>query len=229
MNNVLEFKKPKNNKKDDNKPNHPPLINLPPVTKALLIIMIAIHAFVFLIMDDDARATFFLNFGFIPSIWTGHNDYAIDFNALISPITYMFLHANLMHIIMNGTMLMAFGAGVEKWMGGKRFLIFFILCGIGALIIETIIHPFSQYPVVGASGGISGLFAAILIIMQSQGRLSNGKYGIWPIAAIWVGISLVFGLFGGAIVGGTIAWAAHLGGFITGFGLMKLRYFQAQH
>ncbi len=225
MNNIVDFKKPK--KQKDQKPKHPPLINLPPITKALLLIMIAVHAVAFLLLDETTRASLFLNFGYVPAIWTGQTDYSIDLNALVSPITYMLLHGNMMHIIMNGTMLMAFGAGIEKWLGAKRFLIFFILCGIGSVIVETLIHPFAQYPVVGASGAESGLFAAILILLQSQGRLPTGKYGIWPFAAFWIGLSLVFGLIGGSVIGSQIAWAAHLGGFITGFGLLRLNYFKA--
>jgi membrane associated rhomboid family serine protease len=224
-NNVVDFKNPKKGK--DEKPKHPPLINLPPITKALLLITVAVYAVTFLLLDEAARASLFLNFGFVPAIWTGESSYSIDMNTLISPLTYMFLHGNMMHIVMNGTMLMAFGAGIEKWMGAKKFLWFFILCGIASVIVETLIHPFSQHPVVGASGAESGLFAAILIMLQSQGRLPTAKYGIWPFAAFWIGLSLVFGLIGGSVAGSQIAWAAHLGGFIAGFGLLKLKYFKA--
>jgi len=222
MNNIVDFKKPK--KEPENKPSHPPMINLPPVTKYLLLAIICIHVALMFTNEAD-KAYVFLNFGFIPSIWTGNNVHGFDVFALISPLTYIFLHGTWMHVVMNGAMLMAFGAGVEKWMGAKKFLIFFILCGIASVIVETIIHPFSTNPVIGASGAESGLFAAILILLQSQGRLPTGKYGIWPFAAMWIGISLVFGLIGGAMMGGQIAWAAHLGGFIAGFGLLKLKYF----
>ncbi len=223
MSNIADFKKPK--KEPEQKPSQPPMINLPLVTKYLLLAMIGIHIALLFVNDAD-KAYVFLNFGFIPSIWTGNNAYGFDIYALISPITYIFLHGTWMHIAMNGAMLMAFGAGVEQWMGAKKFLIFFILCGIAAVAIETIIHPYSTNPVIGASGAESGLFAAILILLQSQGRLPTGKYGIWPFAALWIGISLVFGLISGFTGGGQIAWAAHLGGFIAGFGLLKLKYFR---
>lgn len=223
MNNIVDFKKPK--KKQEDKPSHPPMINLPPITKYLLILIIAIHVGLFFVNDAD-KAFILLNFGFIPSIWTGQSAYGFDLYALFSPLTYMFLHGTLMHIIMNSAMLMAFGAGVEQWMGSKKFLIFFILCGLCAVVVETIIHPFSTNPVIGASGAESGLFAAILILLQSQGRLPTGKYGIWPFAAFWIVLSLIMGLVGGVIMGGQIAWAAHLGGFIAGFGLLKINYFK---
>lgn len=226
MNNVVDFKKPK--KTPEKKPKHPPLINLPIVTKYLVIAIIVSYALIALFASDMDKAFIYLNFGYIPAIWTGNSDYTIDTNALLSPITYMFLHGNMMHVVMNTCMLMAFGTGVEKWMGAKRYLIFFILCGLIALVVETLIHPFSQNPVIGASGAESGLFAAILILLQQQGRLPTGKYGIWPFAAVWIGISVVFRLLGEQIGIGAIAWAAHLGGFLGGFILLKLRYFQAR-
>jgi membrane associated rhomboid family serine protease len=226
MGNIVNFKKPKPTPDRDKKTDHPPLINLPIVTKILIVAMITIHAILFIGFGDMDRAFVFLNFGFIPSIWTGNSAYQIDIYALLSPLSYMMLHGNLMHIVMNTTMLMAFGSGVEQWMGARRFFLFFVLCGLASVAVETLIHPFSQNPVIGASGALSGLFAAILILLQSQGRLPTGKYGVWPFAMFWIGLSVVFGFVGGAMTGGgQIAWAAHLGGFIGGFVLLKTRYF----
>jgi membrane associated rhomboid family serine protease len=226
MTNIVDFKKPK--QPVNKKPETPPFINLPPVTKFLLIAMIVLYGVIHFIMDDNGRTHVFLNFGFIPALWTGQTDYgfAFDFNMIISPITYIFLHANFMHIAMNGAMLMAFGAGVEKWMGARKFIEFFILCAVASVVFETIIHPASTNPVIGASGAESGLFAAILILLQSRGQLPVGQYGIWPFVGLWIGISLLFGLFGGFMAGGQIAWAAHIGGFFAGLGLMRLHYFK---
>jgi membrane associated rhomboid family serine protease len=138
----------------------------------------------------------------------------------------MGLHGNWLHIIMNITMLMAFGTGVEQWYGAKKYIVFFILCGLFAIIPEFIIQPELQSPLIGASGSLSGLFAAILLILQRQGRLPTGKYGIWPFAMVWVGISVLFGLFGTQMAGAPIAWLAHLGGFFAGYALTRLTYFK---
>ena len=223
MSNIVDFKKPEYEK--PSKPPQQPFINLPIATKWLLILIIACYAGISLFADDMDKAYLYLNFGYIPAIWTGHSVYTMDVYALFSPITYIFLHGNLMHLVMNGAMLMAFGAGVEQWMGTKKFLIFFFLCGIAAVAVETLIYPYSNNPVIGASGAESGLFAAILVLLQSQGRLPTGKYGIWPFAMVWIGISVLFGIIGGTMMGGQVAWAAHLGGFITGFILLKMKYF----
>lgn len=188
--------------------------------------MIAIHLVLSFGISDELHGYILFNYGYIPAIWTGQSPYGFDFNALISPVTYIFLHGGFMHIVMNAAMLMAFGAGIEQWMGSKRFLQFFFLCGLFAVAVETLIHPFSNTPVIGASGAESGLFAAILVLLQQQGRLPTGKYGIWPFAAFWIGLSVLFGLVGGTLAGGQIAWAAHLGGFIGGFVLLKTRHFR---
>ena len=133
MTNIVDFKK-RVKKPTPNKPPQEPFINLPPVTKYLLLAMVIIYLIVHFALSAEVQIFLFLNFGYIPALWTGQTEYGFhfDLNLILSPITYMFLHANWMHLIMNGAMLMAFGAGVEKWMGGRKFFEFFILCGITA-------------------------------------------------------------------------------------------------
>lgn len=223
--NIIEFKRPEPDHEGAT-PNHPPLINLPPMTKYLIIVFGLIHAFLYLALNIETRYEIFLTYGFVPYLWSDANMFGMPVQAYISPLTYMGLHGNWLHLIMNLTMLMAFGAGVEKWYGAKRYLAFFILCGLLAIIPEFIIQPYLQAPLIGASGGLSGLFAAILLILQRQGRLPTNRYGIWPLAAVWIGISIVFGLFGTEMAGAPIAWIAHLGGFFAGFALTKLSYFR---
>ena len=191
-----------------------------------MILIISIHLALSFGVSDETHGYILFNYGFTPAIWTGQSAYGFDMNALVSPLSYIVLHGGFMHLFMNAAMLMAFGAGVEKWMGAKRFILFFFLCGIAAAFVEMIIHPFSGFPVIGASGAESGLFAAILILLQRQGQLPTGKYGIWPFAAFWIILSIILGFVGGQLMGGEIAWAAHLGGFIAGFALLKLNYFR---
>lgn len=204
--------------------SHPPFLNLPPVTKAMLIGLVLIHAVISLFLSRPDQAALYLTFGFTPAAWTG--GFGFTPLSLVTPVTYMALHGGWMHLIMNATMLMAFGAGLERWIGKTRFIVFFILCGLCGVLAETVVHPFLDHPVIGASGALSGLFAAVLIGLQKSGRLPTGRFGIWPFAALWIGISAVFGLFSGDLAGGPIAWAAHLGGFLGGVALTKLRYFR---
>ena len=79
---------------------------------------------------------------------------------------------------------------------------------------------------IGASGGLSGLFAGVLIHFNDEGRLSFGTPGDWknlvPVTLLWVGISILFSfMMSGGAVGGSIAWAAHIGGFFGGLFLFR--------
>lgn len=199
--------------------SHPrePMINLPPVTKIMLAALLIPHLLVHYGMDAPMRYWVFEHFGFTPAYYT--SDFP-GWPAFAGPFTYMWLHASWLHIGMNGVMLTAFGAGIEKWMGGKRMLILFVLTGLAACLFHFILSPFSTHMMIGASGGVSGLFAAVLIMLQSQGRLGAGRYGILPFVGLWIGISFIFGLLGGPD-GSAIAWAAHIGGFIAGLVLFK--------
>lgn len=226
MNNIVDFKRPERQPANGPKPPSQPFINLPPVTKYLLILLVGIHAVLFLGFDEATRSEIFLTFGFVPYVWSDANLFGMSQWSYLSPITYMGLHGNWLHLIMNTTMLMAFGTGVEKWFGAKRYIAFFILCGLIAILPEFIIEPTLQFPLIGASGALSGLFAAILLILQHTGRLPVGKYGIWPFAIIWIGISVFFGFFGPELAGAPIAWVAHLGGFFGGYLLTKTPWFK---
>jgi membrane associated rhomboid family serine protease len=223
MTNIVNFKKPK--KADSDSRHKTPFINLPFVTKLLLIIIIGIYALTGFLLPNDVVVDIILSYGYIPARLIEPSLFPFDLGTIFSPLTYIFLHGGLMHVIMNSAMLMAFGSGVEQWLGRKKFLLFFFGCGVAAVAVETLIHPTSINPVIGASGALSGLFAAILILMQQRGQLPTRRYGIWPFALFWVGISLLFSIVGGSMAGGQIAWAAHLGGFLAGFGLLKLKYF----
>lgn len=195
-----------------------PLINLPPVTKVFVLSFLLIHIVTDLILSPVQQFWVMAHFGFVPAVFTG----AAAFSPLnlLGPLTYMFLHGSWVHLFMNGLMMTAFGAGVERWIGGKRLFVFFTACSLVAVLIHFIVSPASPNPVIGASGGLSGLFAAVLIMLQQMGRLPAGKYGILPFILLWIGISVIFGMMGGP-GGSTIAWVAHIGGFLAGFVLLK--------
>jgi len=137
----------------------------------------------------------------------------------------MFLHGSWTHLLLNTVMTTAFGAGVERLMGARRMIIFFVLCSLTAALIHFAVSPSSPNPVIGASGGLSGLFAAVLVMMQKMGMGGAGRYGIWPFVILWVGVSIMFGMMG-APGGGSVAWVAHIGGFLAGFIFLKpvMRY-----
>ncbi|MBU0800690.1 MAG: rhomboid family intramembrane serine protease [Alphaproteobacteria bacterium] len=201
------------------RPPHEPMINLPPVTKIILGLFIVIHLVLQFGIDDVERYRVFEHFGFVAGGYSGNAPVAL-WSLLLGPFTYMFLHGNWMHLIMNGAMMMAFGTGCERWMGGRRFLVLFILCGLASAFVQFLFDPASTNPVIGASGGLSGLFAVVLLMMQERGLGGTSRFGIWPFIIIWIGISVIFGLMG-APGGGVIAWPAHIGGFLSGFLFFK--------
>lgn len=194
-----------------------PAINLPPVTKILLAAILFPHLAMALLLDPPGQYWVFTHFGFVPAYYTA--DFP-GWPAFIGPFSYMFVHSNWLHVGMNAAMLAAFGAGVERWMGGRRMAVMFVLCGLAGVAFHFILSPFSEQTVVGASAGDSGLFAAVLVMLHRQGRLGTGRYGIWPFAAFWVGLAVVFGLLGSPD-GSDVAWAAHIGGFLAGLLLLR--------
>ncbi len=208
-----------------NKPPHEPffkngtLLNLPPVTKYMLVAFLVLHVLTDVILTEEQQYQVFMHFGFIPGYYTGIMPFG--WAALVGPLTFTFLHGSWTNVILNGFMMMAFGTGVEKWIGGKRLFAFFMLCNMAAALAQFVFSPYSTAPVIGASGGLSGLFAAVLLMMQQQNGLGAGnRYGILPFIILWIAISVIFGMIGGPD-GSNIAWAAHIGGFLAGFVLFK--------
>jgi membrane associated rhomboid family serine protease len=197
--------------------NDQPAINLPPMTKALLLTFFAIQIIASVLMSDSERYNMFLTYGFVPGYYTTEMG-ATLWQKLAGPLAYMFIHGSWMHVILNSLMLMAFGTGVEKWLGPRRMFVFFYACSLFAALVYFAVNPHSADPVIGASGGLSGLFAAILVLLQKRGQLASSPYGIWPFVALWIVISVIFG-FVGAPGGAPVAWVAHIGGFIGGLAL----------
>lgn len=205
-----------------------PLLNVPPATKALLAIIIGIHILTQFILSPEQFGWIYTHFSFIPASYTQDTG-APFWVKLVSPVTYLFLHGNWMHVGMNAVMLLAFGTGLEKFIGSTKMVVYFITCGIAAAFAHLMINSGSYNPLIGASGGLNGLFAGVMMIMHHRGQMGNGKYGIWPIIGIWVAITVVFGFVSspnmlGASADGSaveIAWIAHLGGFLAGFAFFK--------
>ncbi len=204
----------------DNNPPPPtkePLINLPPVTKYFIALLVAIHGALQL-FSEEQRDWIYSHFGFVAGAYTGHAPFTVY--AIAAPLTYMLLHGSWMHVGMNSVMLAAFGAGLERMMGGRKMLILFVLCGLAAIAVQFVAYPSSTDPVIGASGGITGLFAALLLVMQQMNG-SQSRYGIWPLVLVWIAAEVGFGLTGAGPGGGNVAWVAHIGGFLAGLGLLR--------
>jgi len=199
---------------NDSKTAREPIIVLPPLTKYLClflaVIMAALH---FMPLELSSALVFHL--GFMPARYSGGMDFG--WQAFASPVAHMFLHGGWLHLGINIGMLMAFGAQLEKAAGMRKFLLVYFISGLGGALAHFIFYPTGMNPLIGASGAISGLFGAVLMLLSEEGALGRpGWRGLAPAALIWVGVSLFFGFFGMPGEDAAIAWTAHIGGFAAG-------------
>jgi len=144
--------------------------------------------------------------------------------------TSMFLHGGWMHLLGNMWFLWLFGNNVEDSMGRLRFVVFYLLCGIGAAIAQVMSAPESVIPMVGASGAISGVMGGY-VVLYPRVRVytlvvlfifvTSVALPAWVMLGYWMLLQLLGGFAGEAESGG-VAFAAHIGGFIVGAALIKL-------
>jgi membrane associated rhomboid family serine protease len=199
------------------------MFNIPPLTLYAIAAIVAVQT-IFSFAPQSWVQTWGYNLAFVPGRYT--NLYLFNLFALTSPFTHLFVHGGWLHVAMNTTMLMAFGAATERMVGAKKTAALFILCGFAGAFVQFLLNPSTPIPMVGASGALSGLFAAVILRLQAAGQMAAGKLGIWSVAALWIGLSFVTAFIGGDIGIGNVAWGAHAGGFLAGIGLMKLKYFK---
>jgi len=136
-------------------------------------------------------------------------------------VTYMFLHGDFIHVLLNMFILWMIGCEVERYWGDKEFLKYYFICGVGAGFFHLIFNISSPVPVVGASGAIYGILIAFamlfperLVILFPFPIPIKAKY----LAIIFAVLELIFGFFGQS----GVAHFAHLGGMIVGFVFLKL-------
>jgi membrane associated rhomboid family serine protease len=140
----------------------------------------------------------------------------------------MFLHGGWMHLIGNMLYLWIFGNNVEDAMGHARFVVFYVLCGIAAALAQALPSPGSTIPMIGASGAISGVLGAYLLLYPRAQVLVLLPLGLFtrlvhlPAVAV-LGFWFVLQLINSALApgdGGGVAWGAHVGGFVAGAALI---------
>ncbi len=154
-------------------------------------------------------------------------------------VTSMFLHGGWMHFLGNMLYLWVFGDNIEDRLGHARFLLFYLICGFLAALLQIAVLPGSRIPMIGASGAISGVLGAYLVLFPGARVLT-----LVPIlfffqlielpALIFLGLWFLLQFFSGALsltagdlsLGGT-AWWAHIGGFAAGVALI-LKYRKAR-
>ncbi len=140
-------------------------------------------------------------------------------------ITYMFLHGSWLHLGGNMLFLWVFGDNIEDAMGHFKFLIFYLLCGIAGGYLHSLLSPLSGVPLIGASGAVSGVIAAY-VILHPRVQLWVLVLGNIPLpvnAGIAIAAWFLFQIFHIVFMsGGNTAWWAHIGGFLAGAILITL-------
>ena len=147
--------------------------------------------------------------------------------------TSMFLHGGWMHLIGNMWFLWLFGNNIEDSMTRPRFLAFYVICGVAAALAQVYAQPDSPIPMVGASGAISGVMGAYLVLYPRVRVFTLVILGFfvttvalpaWVMLIYWMGIQVVSGLVNSlaAEAGGGVAFWAHVGGFVAGVVLVKV-------
>ena len=146
----------------------------------------------------------------------------------------MFLHAGWAHILGNMLFLSVFGNHVERAMGQWRYVVCYLLCGLGANGLEILTAAGSNVPGLGASGAISGILAAYLVLYPTSSLGTLIPLGVivlpapmpaWVFIVLWFLVQLVDGfasLTGTGSAASNVAYFAHVGGFVTGLLLVRL-------
>jgi membrane associated rhomboid family serine protease len=208
-----------------------PVFNLPGIVTAIIAACVAIHLFRVLVLSSEEDFALLLRAAFIPLRYSGA--FAIDVYALLSPLTYAFLHGDMLHLGVNMIWLAAFGSPLVNRLGNVRFLIFWAATAIAAAAAHGLLHPADPVPLVGASGAISGMMGAAARygfrvdrsnpraafrgpLLSIRAALATRM--VLAFLAIWIVANLVAG-FGylSPDIAGPVAWEAHIGGFLAGF------------
>lgn len=211
--------------------DHNPLkvISFQRVTCSVIALCVVIFLYQQLLAGDQQQA-FLLSFGMLPAVLFEHRNLAPELVMLPAELTLlssMFLHSGWMHLIGNMAFLWVFGDNVEDSMGHWRFLVFYCACGMFASFTHALAESDSISPLVGASGGVSGVLGAylmlhprvkviIFVLMKVPLRLR----AYW-IIGFWIALQFYSIAIGGD---GSTAWWAHIGGFVAG--LIMIPFFK---
>ena len=201
--------------KDDNPTSKRPIVTY------TLIFLCVVTFLIQLSSDTYKTGQLFYSYGLIPSVLMGHKQLPIDLYAIPAVATIfssMFMHGGFMHILGNMLYMWIFADNIEDDLGAKKFIIFYLLCGIGAAMTQVLIDTQSQIPMVGASGAIGGVLGGYLINHPKARVLVLIPFGFFSqlikIRALYVlGFWFILQFIS---QGGGVAYAAHIGGFVSG-------------
>ncbi len=204
-----------------------------------LVVILALNALAFgyeLTLPVLQRAELFHLFGVVPYRYVDPDwAAAVGYRGslLVPPLTYMFLHDGLLHIILNLWMLWIFADNIEDVMGPWRFAAFYLICGLAAVAVHMAFNLDARVPIVGASGAVAGVLGAYFLLYPHGKVLTLIPIFFIPLffeipavlfLGVWFAIQVISGLVSQAGGAANIAWWAHAGGFAAG--MLLVRAFQ---
>ena len=208
--------------KDDNPTSSRPIVSYGIIGFCILIFIAQLG------LSENELRDFTYSYGLIPSVLMGIDQLPSDLNR-ISPIgtifTSMFMHGGWMHLIGNMLYLWIFADNIEDDLGTLNFVIFYFVCGIGAAMSQVLVDINSQIPMIGASGAIGGVLGAYLINYPNARVLVLIPFGFFSqllkiralyVLGFWFVLQFINSFLSASSGGGGVAYAAHIGGFISG-------------
>ena len=156
--------------------------------------------------------------------------------AWMTIFTSMFLHGGWLHLIGNMLYLWIFGNNIEDAMGHVKFLLFYLLCGVCAVFANALPDPASVTPMIGASGAISGVLGAylllypharVLILIPLFFVMYSVWWPAWVVLLFWFVWQIASSILYASAEGGGVAWGAHIGGFAAG--ALLVTFFKQKH
>lgn len=203
-----------------------PFLRAPAAVIGLIIALVGAHlARIYAV--PGAGTAWIYNYGFVPARYShaylsSHGLNPGNFLERALPfVTYIFLHANYTHLVVNCVFLLAFGPIVARRFGALPFLVFFLVCGIAGAAVYLFLNWGSEAPVIGASGAISGLMGAGFRMIGSNAFDRRLDPILSPRILLWSGVWAILNVVAGLTGVGTgrfevVAWQAHLGGYVAG-------------
>ena len=213
--------------KDDNPTSGKPIVSYGIIGFCVIIFLAQLG------LNNSELRDFTYSYGLIPSVLMGI-DQLPDELFRISPIgtifTSMFMHGGWMHLIGNMLYMWIFADNIEDGLGRTKFIIFYLLSGLGAAMSQVFVDINSQVPMVGASGAIGGVLGAYLINYPNARVLVLIPLGFFSqliriralyVLGFWFILQFINSYFSSS-TGGGVAYAAHIGGFVSGIILILI-------
>jgi membrane associated rhomboid family serine protease len=203
-------------------------------------VLIALNIIIFVVVQKglfgDVTDESLLRYGLIPSVLWGQDSLPQQFQIFYYPLTaftHSFLHGDLFHLITNLVILWVFGDNIEQAFGRVGYLVFYLAGGLAAGLLHAFVESSSAAPLIGASGAISAIGAAYLLL-HPRAVLWVLLFWLIPIKMpAWaaIGAWFVYQIYSSLVAGDQlVAWWAHIGGFVFGVAyiyLFKRRFIDA--